>query len=384
VLRGVPVLRAFRMLLQMEVVRLLRSPSVVRILVLPAAFLVPVTTLSMAMVMQSGDNEDTVIVPTDLPEALTAALDESFVLHVVDDPLLAWEAREGDAAILAWEEGDGLGHALAPLGPGSPALWNLTITAPSEDVEWYLRRRLKEGARAEVDGWIAASGQDPDAMPGVFQWRQDIAESEPILDPAATTRRVFGTERMRTLLLALVVLMATVPGAQLLPIIGAHERESGLAEQLAVAPPSAEMRLLARLLAFAALVMGLMGLVGVNMTLPLLGLGAGEALSLIAVVEFGCRCVMAGLTGGALAMVAGEAVSEPSRAMTMGGYVVYGSLAAVGLAASGVFAWTPVGSLAVVPGGLPLLATLALHLVLVGGLIHIAARLHRWRLGTRT
>ena len=80
----------------------------------------------------------------------------------------------------------------------------------------------------------------------------------------------------------------------------------------------------------------------------------------------------------------GEAVSEPSRAMSMAGIVVYAALGAVAAALVTGAPWVPLGGLALVPWGPRLGLMVAAHLVLVVLFLLLGGRLHRWRLGTRT
>lgn len=377
-------LRAFAALLRMELSRLLRSPAVVRVVVLPYAFAVPALALALSLGMSAGDAA-AVLVPPDLPDALVSGIDVEPGLRavVVDDPLAAYAAGRGSAAVVAWAERAGLGEGRVAHGPGEADLYAVSVAASSEDLADDVEDALREGARRDVEGWIAAAGVDPDTLPGSI----GVAAAEAsVVDVAAlfadTTLPGTGLS-LQVVLMAGLVLLAAVPGAQLLPILGAHERDSGVALQLAVAPPSAELRLAARLFAFALFLSGSLGLLAFNMLLPLAALPGAE-LPAILLVDLAVRALAAGLTAATLAIVLGEAVSEPSRAMSMAGIVVYATLGAVAAALATGSSLVPLGGLALAPWGPELALVIFAHLVLVALMLGIAGRLHRWRLGTRT
>jgi hypothetical protein len=380
----VRALRAFVALLRMELSRLLRSPAVVRVVVLPYAFAVPALALALSLGMSAGDAA-VVLVPPDLPESLVGGIDAEPDLRavVVQDPLSAYAEGQGAAAVVAWTEGAGLGQVRVAHGPGEAGLYSVSVAAASEDLADDVDDALRAGARAEVEGWIAAAGVDPDTLPGsasLVTARPDTVDVAALF--ADTT--LPGTDlSLQVVLLAGLVLLAAVPGAQLLPILGAHERESGVALQLAVAPPRAELRLAARLAAFALFLTGSLGLLGFNMLLPIAAL-PGADLPAILLVDFALRALVSGLTASTLAIVLGEAVSEPSRAMAMAGIVVYATLGAVAAALASGSPFVPLGGLALAEWGPELALVVLAHLGLVAVMLGIAGRLHRWRLGTRT
>lgn len=376
--------RAFYALLRMELARLLRSPAVVRVVILPFAFAVPAVALALSFGMAGGDAA-VVLVPPDLPASLLAGIDGDTDLRAeaVADPLSAYAAGQGAAAIVAWAPRAGLGDRWAPHGPGAAALYEVAVAAGSEGLAEDVEDALWEGARGEVEGWIAAAGVDPDTLPGSTGIGVSRAE---VVDIGAlfTETTLPGTDlSLRVVLVAGLLLLAAVPGAQLLPILGAHERESGVALQLAVAPPSAELRLAARLAALALFLTGSLGLLAFNILLPLAALPGAELPGSL-LVDLAIRALMAGLTASALAIVLGEAVSEPSRAMAMAGIVVYATLGAVAAALVTGSPLVPLGGLALVAWGPWLGVAVLAHGVLVVALLALAGRLHRWRLGNRT
>jgi hypothetical protein len=368
----------------MELSRLVRAPAVVRLLVLPYAFVVPALTLAYSLGMGRGEPAE-VLVPVDLPESLRWSIDLEDDMQAVPvaDPLAAYQRGRGVAAVVAWAPREGLGEARARYGPGDSRLYEVALAASTEDWSDDVEDALWRGARHEVEGWIAAAGVDPDTLPGAHQLTR--AEREEVDLAAVFAREVLPGAgiTLREALMAMLVLLASVPGAQLLPIMGAHERESGVALQLAVAPPPAELRLAARLGAFAIFLTGSFGLLGFNVLLPIAAApGVGFSAGLL--VDVAARALTAGLTASSLAIVLGEAVSEPSRAMSMAGIVVYAALGAVAAALVTGAPWVPLGGLALVPWGPRLGLMVAAHLVLVVLFLLLGGRLHRWRLGTRT
>lgn len=376
-------LRAFLALLRMELSRLLRSPAVVRVIVLPYAFAVPALALGVSLGM-SARGPAVVLVPADLPDALVSGIDVEPDLQVVvvDDPLSAYASGQGAAAVVAWAERAGLGDVRVAHGPGDVGLYAVSVAAMSEHLADDVEDALHAGARAEVEGWIAAAGVDPDTLPGSTRLKLFQGESVNLAERINETT-LPGTEvPLRVALMAGLVLLAAVPGAQLLPILGAHERESGVALQLAVAPPRAELRLAARLAAFALFLSGSLGLLAFNMVLPLASLSSALPAALL--LDFGLRALVSGLTASSLAITLGEAVSEPSRAMSMAGIVVYATIGAVAAAVATDSPLVPLGGLALADWGPELALVVVAHLALVVVLLHIAGRLHRWRLGSRS
>lgn len=378
------MLRAFLALVRMELARLLRSPAVVRVIVLPLAFIVPAMTLAYSLSYGAGGDAAVVLVPEDLPPPLREALEQEPDLQpvAVADPLGAYAEGRGVAAVVRWVEGDGLGDVQVPHGPGTRGLYEVAVAAGSEDHAEAVEDALRTGARAEVEDRIAAHGVDPMTLPGATRVLRSSRGGDLVsfLDDA----RVPGMDlSLGALIRGLFVMLAAVPGAQLLPILGAHERESGVARMLAVAPPPAELRLGARLIAFALFLAGSFGLLAFNLLLPMAGL-PDSTVPAGWVFDLFVRAAASGLAAGSLAIVLGEAVSEPSRAMSMAGLVVYAAMGAVAGALSLDAAWFPIGGLAIAEAGAPLALCVLAHLALVGVLLVVGGRLHRWRLGTGT
>ena len=377
-------LRAFAALVRTELARLLRTPAVVRVVIVPVVFLVPSILLAFSLGMGPADHVDRVLVPADLPESLGTALEVERMLQVevVADPLAAYAEGTGHAAVVRWVRGDGLGEVHVAHGPGQAVLYEVAVAAGSQEVAHRVREALEAGGRAEVEGWIAAHGVDPDTLPGAT--RLVSATPEPDFIDRVEAATLPGTAwPIGRLFRAALVLLAVLPGAQLLPILGAHERETGVALLLAVAPPGASLRLGARLVAFCGFLMACGGLLAFTMVLPLLALPARVALWLW-LLDVCARAAISLFAGSALALVLGESVSDPSHAVSMGGIVIYIGMGTAVAAVLLDLPWIPLGGLALVAPGLPLLGAALLHLGLTVLLVLLAGRLHRWRLGTGT
>lgn len=355
-------MRALLALVRAELVRLLRSPEVMRFVVLPGAFVVPLGVMVGMAAGGVAESGPRLGVPAGLPLDLSAGPAADVRVVPVSDPVAAWDDGAVDVAVVAVEPGAGPGM------PGEPGGAMRVTLVGSSGVHLADARRHIRTAERQADRmlWTLQDTERPR-----LRW---TVESLPTDAPP----RAEDDDQTGELLLALLVLLAVFPGPMLLPILGAQERESGVAEQLATAPPTARTRLLARLLGFLALVGGVGGLVLLNLFLPIvLMLPAGVLPGLgTAGLEGVARAAGAVAVGGSAAMLLGELAPDVSRAMNLGGLVTYAALALLGGGLLGGVEWLPLASLVLAEAGWPLALAVGGHLVLAALLLEIAAFAH--------
>jgi hypothetical protein len=357
--------RALLALVRAELLRLLRSPEVMRFVVLPGAFLVPMSVLMGALatdVVGSGGAASRVAAPRDAPVDLSTPPYASFDVVESADPLAVYDASDAGAAVVSVTRLAGPGDGVRP---GGGATLHVVGVAADDDAWDDLQWLVRQAERAEDDAlWMLR-----DEPPPVLSWTVDRFPAQ-VAGPVVP-------DTDWELLLAALVLIALVPGPMLLPILSAQERESGVAEQLGVAPPPARARLLARLLGFLLLVGGVGGLLVANVMLPLfLAVPDGMAGFGTAGLEGAARLLAALGLGGAAAMLLGELAPDVSRAMNLGGLVTYAALGLLGGGLAADLDWLPLASLVRAEAGWALALALLGHLVLAGILLEVAAWVH--------
>lgn len=161
-------MRAFAAVLRLEALRLLRTRETWSFFLVPAMVAVPLTLLVATMVASMLRGHAVVALPADTPEDLLPALvdalaDADLDAVVAADPAAAREAGEADAAVLAWEPGEGIAAARDFAETAAPWRWRAVAVGP-EEIRGAVEQALRVAGNAPLEHWIAVEGADPEAV----------------------------------------------------------------------------------------------------------------------------------------------------------------------------------------------------------------------------
>ena len=253
-----------RVLIYMELLRLLRGRGVLLWLILPSLLLVPLV-IAGSMIYERLSGEDVVAI-SDAPFEVEETLQDAG-LNVVyaPDPLAALEAGEVDAAVVHWMSGDGIGEA-RPEHPFTGWRWRVSVVSEDEGYIEEIEDALDEAGDEWLEDIVVASGGVVDRdlwLARIFVLKN---EGEPKKKSGA---------RLQSPIVFFFLQMGLLGGVFFLSVMGIADRNQGVSEQFQVAPVPEGTVMLARLvaltlmelLAAAALVANFVVVVGASVPL---------------------------------------------------------------------------------------------------------------------
>jgi hypothetical protein len=227
----------------METRRFVRTPGVVRYLLVPAWLVMPAALVAYVALMTYGAFEIRVAIPASAPPELGLAEHIAGVKLVpfpVADPAAAFEGGEVQAAVLSIDEGDGIYGSRAFEANNTAYRYKLTAVALDNRVRKALERGLRAADAAALEALVSASGGVPaeDLWVGVVELALEGDDREGATDS-------FRASYLAAYLLWLLGLI----GYLLLVSGPVADRAAGVVESLLVAPVHPTAYVLARVLA---------------------------------------------------------------------------------------------------------------------------------------
>jgi hypothetical protein len=327
-------LRAFRVLLGMELRQLARTRAVYAYMVLPVLLGPPLVVAAVVLLSTVMASRPVVGLPLSLAEVpgLVDALEaEDLEVALVDDADAAWAEGGLDAAIVGWQEGDGLMHARSVEGH-SRWRWQVRLQAVDDEVASAVEDAIDEVAEELVKDWVAAAGADPGEVVDIARVVSLERDDGPGFDLPAGVVAAYGA------------LLLSIIGYFVQAVSGVSERVTGVTETVMTAPVPASALLAARLAATGGLQLVLVAALAMDVIAML-----GPIASNLGAPQAGW---LAGVAAGATLisswfLVAGSLAPSVKDAMNAAGMILLGTVAlmVVGHVADAP-AWVPVAGLA--------------------------------------
>lgn len=354
-----------RVLFWMELRQLLRTRALMNWLLLPALLIFPILFLLIFLIDTVIFTEVTVASSGAPLPVVDAFLEEDLLLQETADPLAALAEQEVEVAVHDWIDGDGIGEARAEQ-PHTRWRWRVSVTSESKRVTNNVEEALEAAAEDWLESAVLAAG-------GELEHDLWLLRTWTLHESSAEERA--GSGWVQAWLMAWVLLIALLGGVFVLSVQGIADRESGVAEQLQVAPILEGSRMLARLLAMTLVELVVIGVLLANLVLLL-----EAAPSLRESSHIGAQMLAGLLLINTGSLLVGELSDNVEHLMNITSAPLL--LGGMGLLAAGLkwpVPWLPLAGLLQAETIADLLVAVAASLAAAALLFLVTVWLHRWQ-----